>query len=580
MNGTGRIIRRRSGSSDIIWPDQMHPVLRRVFGARSVATANELEYGLGRLHGFDSLENIYSTAALLADRIEQQKYILIVSDYDADGATACALAIRGLISMGAGRVEYLVPDRFKHGYGLSPAVVEMAMDLGPDVIITVDNGISSIEGVALARSNGVEVIITDHHLPGKRLPDANAIVNPNLPGDRFPSKCIAGVGVMFYVLAALRAELKKRDWFARRNLAEPNLAAMMDLVALGTVADVVALDHNNRIMVAHGLSLIRSGRCIPGIRALFEVAGKELKNVCATDIGFAAGPRLNSAGRLTDMSLGIECLISNDFEASYSMAKQLDTLNKQRREIQDDMQQQALQEVNRMHIAIDRDLPSGVCLYKANWHQGVIGILASKIKDRLQRPVIAFARDEEGLFKGSARSIPGIHIRDVIDRIATEQPDWIITFGGHAMAAGLTIPEQAYGGFSRMFDLLVAELMRINGFDSDIYSDGELSMEEFTLEVAELLRDAGPWGQGFPEPVFDGRFEVVDKRIVGENHLKLKVRAAGGKREIDAIAFNTTNRSWPKGTTFIHAAYRLDINEYMGRRTPQLIVEYLEPVVM
>jgi len=580
MNGSQRTIRRRTGNAVMDWPAHVHPVLRRIYAARSVGSTAELDYGLNRLCSYDSLENIDRTAALLADLVENQKYILIVSDYDADGATACALAIRGLTGMGAMRVEYLVPDRFKHGYGLGVGVVELALDLNPDAIVTVDNGISSIEGVALARASGIEVIITDHHLPGRQLPDASAIVNPNLPGDRFPSKCIAGVGVMFYVLAALRAELRKRGWFARRNLPEPNLAAYMDLVALGTVADVVPLDYNNRIMVSHGLSLIRSGRCLPGIRALFEVAGKDLRNICAGDIGFVAGPRLNAAGRLTDMSLGIECLISNNEDESYRMAKQLDTLNKQRRDIQDEMQQQAMQEVTRMHFTTDTALPAGLCIYKSDWHQGVIGILASKIKDRLQRPVIAFARDDEGQFKGSARSINGIHIRDVIDRIATEQPELIVTFGGHAMAAGLTIPEQAYPEFSRMFNLLIEQMMRDNGFDSDIHSDGELGGDEFTLELAELIRNAGPWGQGFPEPVFDGRFVVMDKKIVGENHLKLKVRAAGSNRDIDAIAFNTTNRSWPKGTTGINAVFRIDINEYMGRRTPQLIVEYLEPVIM
>ena len=578
MNGSGRSIQRRREKTNIDWPDHIHPVLRRIYSTRSIGSAAELDYGLNCLCSFESLSNIDKAAGLLADLIEQQKYILIVSDYDADGATACALAMRGLTGMGATRVEYLVPDRFKHGYGLGPAVVELALDLNPDAIVTVDNGISSIEGVALARASNIAVIITDHHLPGKQLPDASAIVNPNLPGDLFPSKCIAGVGVMFYVLAALRVELRKRDWFTKRNLPEPNLAMFMDLVALGTVADVVPLDYNNRIMVSHGLALIRSGRGVPGIRALFEVAGKELKNLGASDLGFAAGPRLNAAGRLTDMSLGIECLISNDIEASYSMAKELDTLNKQRRDIQDGMHQQAMQEVNSLHIATDREMPYGLCLYKADWHQGVIGILASKIKDRLQRPVIAFARDDEGVLKGSARSIVGIHIRDVIDRIATEKPELIVTFGGHAMAAGLTIHEHAYKEFSRMFNELIEIQMRENGTDEDIYSDGELGREEITMEVAELIRNAGPWGQGFPEPVFNGRFEVTDKRIVGENHLKLKVRSAGGTREIDAIAFNMTNRSWPKGTTGINVVYRLDINEYMGRRTPQLIVEYLEPI--
>ncbi|MEX2353810.1 MAG: single-stranded-DNA-specific exonuclease RecJ, partial [Gammaproteobacteria bacterium] len=547
--------------------------------ARNIDSADELDYSLARLCSYQSLGNVETAASLLADLIEQKKYILVVSDYDADGATACALAIRGLSAMGATNVAYLVPDRFKQGYGLSQAVVEQALDLNPDAIITVDNGISSIEGIALARANNIDVIVTDHHLPGKQIPAASVIVNPNLAGDGFPSKCIAGVGVMFYVLAALRAELRKRDWFGQHNLEEPNLAGFMDLVALGTVADVVPLDYNNRIMVSHGLSLIRSGRCVPGIRALFDVAGKDLKTVVATDMGFVAGPRLNAAGRLTDMSLGIECLISNDEDACYQMAGQLDGLNRQRKEIQDEMHQQALREVSQVGIAGGQELPAGLCLFKPDWHQGVIGILASKLKDRLQRPVIAFAKDDEGVFKGSARSISGIHIRDVIDRIATEQPDLIVTFGGHAMAAGLTLFAHAYDEFSRLFNDEITRQMRENGISADIYSDGELHSGDINMEVAELIRSAGPWGQGFPEPVFDGVFEIIDKKIVGENHLKLKVKSPDSNLALDAIAFNTTNRSWPKGTTGINAVYRLDINEFMGRRTTQLIVEYLEPLV-
>jgi single-stranded-DNA-specific exonuclease len=475
-------------------------------------------------------------------------------------------------------VTYLVPDRFKQGYGLSPAVVEQALDMNPDVIITVDNGISSIEGVALARSHGVDVVITDHHLPGKQLPDATVIINPNLPGDSFPSKNLAGVGVMFYVLAALRAELRNRNWFTERNLPDPNLATLMDLVALGTVADVVPLDHNNRIMVAHGLALIRGGRCIPGIRALFEVAGKNLNATSASDLGFVAGPRLNAAGRLTDMSLGIECLINNDDSACHDMAEQLDKLNRERKDIQDGMQQQAMLAINRLELTGKREMPAGLCLYDAGWHQGVIGILASKIKDKLQRPVIAFARDEEGLLKGSARSMTGIHIRDVIDRIATETPGLIVTFGGHAMAAGLTIAEGVYAEFTRLFDDEIRRQLQNGGVSTEIYSDGELTGDDLNMEVAELIRAAGPWGQGFPEPVFDGLFEVIDKRIVGEYHLKLRVNCPGSRREIDAIAFNVTHRSWPRETAGINAVYRLDINEYMGRRTPQLVVEYLEPV--
>jgi single-stranded-DNA-specific exonuclease len=573
-----RKITRRSGNTDIVWPEDIHPVLRKIYSSRVIHSADELDYSLGRLCPYDSLSNIDEATALLADRIEAQKYILIVSDYDADGATACALGIRGMNSMGVSKVEYLVPDRFKHGYGLSPAVIELALDLNPDVIITVDNGISSIDGVALARANGIDVIITDHHLPGKVLPDASAIVNPNLAGDKFPSKSIAGVGVMFYLLAALRVELRNRGWFSKQGIAEPNLATFLDLVALGTVADVVALDYNNRIMVSHGLELIRRGRCIPGIRALLEVAGKNHKNLVASDLGFVVGPRLNAAGRLTDMTLGIECLISNDDDKCHELAIQLDGLNQERKGIQDEMHQQAMQSLTRLELTEAQGQIHGLCLFNADWHQGVVGILASKIKDKVQRPVIAFARDEDGSLKGSARSVSGIHIRDVIDRIATQQPELIVTFGGHAMAAGLTILENAYEQFAEAFDEQISLHVKSNGLNTQMYSDGELGRDDICMEVAELIRAAGPWGQGFPEPVFEGMFEIIDKKIVGENHLKLKVKTPDNSQHIDAIAFNMTHRAWPKGTTLINAIYKLDINEYMGRRTTQLIVEYLEPL--
>jgi single-stranded-DNA-specific exonuclease len=521
--------------------------------------------------------NIKQAANLMANHIERNSYILIVADYDADGATACALGLRGLTAMGCSQVEYLVPDRFTQGYGLSPAVVEQALHLNPDVIITVDNGISSIEGVALARRNNIDVIITDHHLPGNELPDATAIVNPNVPGDEFPSKSIAGVGVMFYFLAALRAELRNRNWFDINGITEPNLAMYMDIVALGTVADVVPLDYNNRIMVSYGLDLIRSGRGIAGIRALLQVAGKDYRNTVTSDLGYAAGPRLNAAGRLTDMSLGIECLLAGEDDC-YEMASQLDKLNSDRRSIQDEMQQQAMQAVTGLQVDSGDENLHGLCLYNANWHQGVIGIVASKIKDKVQRPVIAFARDDEGVLKGSARSVKGIHIRDVIDRVATQEPGMIITFGGHAMAAGMTLIENTYEKFSKLFNLEIKRHIDLFGINSDIYSDGVLNAEHINMEVAELIRSAGPWGQGFPEPVFEGIFEVVDKRIVGENHLKLKIKSSDQEKMIDAIAFNTTHRGWPKDTTGISVVYRLDINEYMGRRSPQLIVEYLEPL--
>ena len=570
-------IKQRDTGTDIVWPDDLHPVLKRIYSSRNLNSPEELDYSLKRLCTYETMGNVQRAANLLADHMEQDSYILIVADYDADGATACALGIRGLTAMGCCRVEYLVPDRFTQGYGLSLAVVDQALHLNPDVIITVDNGISSIEGVARARSNGIDVIITDHHLPGDELPDATAIVNPNLPGDEFPSKSIAGVGVMFYFLAALRAELRNRSWFENKGIAEPNLAMYMDLVALGTVADVVPLDYNNRIMVSCGIDLIRSGRGTPGVRALLQVAGKNFRNTVASDLGFVAGPRLNAAGRLTDMSMGIECLLADE-DACHEMALQLDKLNNERKNIQDEMQQQAMQAVTGLKLGNGNENLHGLCLYNPDWHQGVIGIVASKIKDKLQRPVIAFARDDEGVLKGSARSVKGIHIRDIIDRVATQDPGIVITFGGHAMAAGMSLHEDNYQKFSELFNLEIKQHIELFGIDSDIYSDGELNAEHINMELAELIRSGGPWGQGFPEPAFEGIFEIVDKKIVGENHLKLKIRPSDHNKMIDAIAFNTTHRGWPKDTTGINVIYRLDINEYMGRRSPQLIVDYLEPL--
>ncbi|NNE36816.1 MAG: single-stranded-DNA-specific exonuclease RecJ, partial [Gammaproteobacteria bacterium] len=403
-----RKIKRRDASNDISLPADLHPVLKQVYASRGIESAEELSYSLDKLCSFESLKDIDNAAILLAEAIQQQKYILIVSDYDADGATACALGIRGLTAMGTAHVEYLVPDRFKHGYGLSPEIVDLAMDFNPDVIVTVDNGISSIEGVARARAHGVDVVITDHHLPGNELPDASAIVNPNQTGDTFPSKAIAGVGVMFYTLAALRVELRERNWFESQGIKEPNLAAYLDLVALGTVADVVPLDYNNRILVSYGIELIRAGKSVPGIQALLKVAGKNHETLVASDLGFVVGPRLNAAGRLSDMSLGIECLIGSDLNDCRNMAVKLDELNKERKDIQEEMHQQALQFLSSVGKLDNQNTGHGVCLFNPDWHQGVIGILASKIKDKLQRPVIVFARDDEGSIKGSARSIAGV----------------------------------------------------------------------------------------------------------------------------------------------------------------------------
>ena len=573
-----RIIKRRKNDNENSFPEEFHPVLKRVLSARNITSVEQLDYSLSNLLPFATLGGIEAAAGLLADCMEADGRLLIVADYDADGATACALAVRVLTTMGAADVQYMVPDRFTQGYGLSTDVVAAALPLSPDIIITVDNGISSIDGVELARENGVEVIITDHHLPGKALPDASVIVNPNLAGDKFPSKHIAGVGVMFYVLAALRAELRQRQWFEQKGIKEPNLASFLDLVALGTVADVVPLDYNNRIMVANGLSLIRSGKCTAGIRALCRVANRSFDKIVAGDLGFFIGPRLNAAGRLTDMRLGIECLISDSEDKTIAMATQLDALNKQRKEIQNDMHDEALMEIAQFENIDPDNVPYGVCLYKENWHQGVVGILASKIKEKLHRPVIAFAADEEGTLKGSARSISGVHIRDVIEHIATENPGLIVKYGGHAMAAGLTLDKHCFNSFTELFNEEVRKVITANGLVNELLTDGELEPEHFNLELAEALRNFGPWGQGHPEPLFDNQFEIVNSRIVGEKHLKLQLQVPGHDKMIEGIAFNITNEGWPDETDQVKTAYRIDVNEYRGTKELQLIIDYIEPV--
>jgi single-stranded-DNA-specific exonuclease len=472
-------------------------------------------------------------------------------------------------------VHYLVPNRFEYGYGLTPEIVAVAGRLQPALIMTVDNGIASVAGVAAARAAGMRVLITDHHLPGETLPAADAIVNPNLPGERFPSKALAGVGVAFYVMLALRAHLRTSGWYGRRGMAEPNLAQWLDLVALGTVADVVPLDRNNRILVQQGLARIRAGACVPGIRALLETGGRNPARAVAADLGFAVGPRLNAAGRLDDMSLGIECLLTDDRSAARAMAAQLDALNCDRREIESDMQAQALVALEQLALG-SRRLPTGLCLYDPGWHQGVIGILAARIKERVHRPVIAFARSGADEIKGSARSIPGLHIRDALDAVAARHPALIRKFGGHAMAAGLTLAETDFADFAAAFDAEVARHLDADALECVLVSDGALEAADFCLDTAQALRDAGPWGQGFPEPLFDGEFAILEQRVVGERHLKLVVRPGAGDSRLDAIAFNTG--PVPADCRHARLAYRLDVNEFRGQVSPQLRVEYLEPV--
>ncbi len=572
-----KIIRREQKSS-ISLSEGVHPVLLRVYKGRNISSASELDYSLKNLLPYNLLNNIEQAATLLESMLEQQKRILIVADYDADGATACALAMRGLKAMGAKDLQFIVPDRSEHGYGLSPEIVELASESQPDLLITVDNGISSVDGVSLARSKGIDVLVTDHHLPGPVLPDASVIVNPNLTEDTFPSKSLAGVGVMFYVLAALRAKLRHTAWFEKQKLKEPNLANFLDLVALGTVADVVVLDVNNRILVSQGLERIRQGHCIPGISALLTIAKRSPERIVSSDLGFAIGPRLNAAGRLTDMRLGIECLICDDQNRAMQMARQLDQLNQERRKIQSEMEKEAIADIDTMDLQSNETLPSGMCLYKEHWHQGVIGVLASKIKEKTHRPVIAFAKENDEFLKGSARSIQAVHVRDAIEAIATANPGLIDKYGGHAMAAGLSLKQDGFDQFCELFDEEISRRIEASGFDSELMSDGELSPDEFTLNLAEQFEQAGPWGQGFPEPRFDGKFKIQSSRLVADKHLKLQLYLADENRTIDAIAFNTTDDDWPGGYEKVEAFYRLDINEYRGRRTPQLIVEHIVPL--
>ncbi len=555
----------------------LHPVLARVFAARGIDQVKSLNTRLealtppGQLHGLDK------AVELLARALAEQKRLLIIGDFDADGATSTAVAVRALRMLGAHQVDFLVPNRFEYGYGLTPEIVAAAEVFQPDVIITVDNGISSLAGVEAAKAYGYQVVITDHHLPGAHLPSADAIVNPNQPGDNFPSKNLAGVGVIFYVMVALRSYLRGSGWFADQRVAEPNLAVLLDLVALGTVADVVRLDDNNRVLVAQGMARIRRREACPGILALLDVAKRRPESLVAADLGFAVGPRLNAAGRLEDMALGIHCLLTDDPELARAMALRLDDLNHERRAIEVEMKLQALDILQRMNLE-EGDLPRGLCLFDETWHEGVIGILASRIKDLLHRPVIAFAQTANGDLKGSARSVTGLHIRDALDAVAARHPHLISKFGGHAMAAGLSIAQHHLSDFQQAFNAEVCRYLEEGDLQGVIRSDGPLAANDFSLELAELLRQAAPWGQGFTEPLFDDCFEVVQRRIVGDHHLKMVVRHRQGGQALDVIAFNSTDEDWPNDIRHVEIAFHLDINEYQGRRSLQLRASLVRPV--
>jgi single-stranded-DNA-specific exonuclease len=578
FQGIKKTITQRPVGKKTVRLDGLDPVLQNVFTSRGITKSEQLERTLNKLPSPWLLDGMETMVEHLILAIDQQQKITVVADFDADGATSCALAIQGLRLLGLHQIDFVVPNRFEYGYGLTPEIVELVKQQQPQIIITVDNGISSIDGVATARAAGIKVLVTDHHLPGEVLPDADAIVNPTLPEQQFPSRNIAGVGVIFYVLLALRARLREKNWFQDRQLPEPNLGQLLDYVALGTVADVVPLDQVNRILVHQGLLRIRSGQCHPGISELVKISGRQAESLTPSDLGFAIGPRLNAVGRLDDMSLGIQCLITDDPDFAKNAAEQMDMLNQDRKDIESQMKKEAMQLLAEMKAFDEKHLPAGVCLYDKEWHQGVIGILASRIKDRLHRPVIAFAPADNGEIKGSARSIAGIHVRDILSDIAARHPGLLNKFGGHAMAAGLSISMHDYPPFALAFDEAVADKLAKVDLEQKVYSDGELPETYFTLDFADTLQQVGTWGQEFPEPLFHGEFDVIQCRIIGQHHLKFVLRLSAGNLLLDAVGFFPEHPEKWLGIRKILAAYKLNINEYRGEKNLQLMLHYFEKI--
>lgn len=573
-----KILRRPGSDTTPDWGKNLPSLLRRLYAARGVTSDDQLNYTLKHLASPMDLRGVDRAVALLAEAITSQQRVLVLGDFDADGATSTAVAMLGLGMLGLHDIDFRVPSRFSDGYGLTPGIIHRLRDEDslPDLLVTVDNGISAVEGVGAARELGIRVVVTDHHLAGETLPDADAIVNPNQPGCPFLSKNAAGVGVMFYVLTALRKHLREQGLLPE---PQPNLGSLLDLVALGTVADVVPLDHNNRIFVEQGLRRIRQGEARPGILALLEVAGRDHSEISSTDLGFVVGPRLNAAGRLDDMSVGIACLLADSRDEAQRLARELDTFNRERRTIEKDMKTQAQDLLASMSLDIE-GLPWGLALFDTDWHQGVIGILAARIREQTHRPTIAFAPDDNGEdIKGSARSIPGLHIRDVLAVVDARHPGMMKKFGGHAMAAGMTLSRGDLDAFSDAFDRAVRDTLRAEDLEAAITTDGPLSPDELHLETATLLKRAGPWGQHFPEPLFDGNFRVVSQRIVGENHLKLVLQPEEGGAIIDGIAFNTGPEVPDYTRTGARVVYKPDANTFRGRTNLQLLVDYLEPLV-
>lgn len=572
------ICQRYTPATNLPLFNQVNPVLARIYASRGLHDLNDLGRNLKALLPDGDMRGVDAAVERLEKALRLQERVLIVGDFDCDGATSTSVALLALRQMGLQQVDYLVPNRFDYGYGLSPEIVDVALERQPQLLITVDNGISSISGVKRAAEHGIDVIVTDHHLPGSELPEACAIVNPNQPECGFVAKSTCGVGVIFYVMIALRRALQQSGWFDQQRIMPPNLAELLDLVALGTVADVVPLEQNNRILVHQGLQRIRAGRARPGILALLEVAGRQRHKLVASDLGFAVAPRLNAAGRLEDISIGIECLITDDADQARQLASTLDQLNRERRGIEEEMQHQALDLLDGLQLDAQA-MPYGICLYDETWHQGVIGILASRIKERVHRPVIAFAPGDEGEIKGSARSIAGFHVRDGLDAIASANPGLLSKFGGHAMAAGLTIKTEDYQQFADAFDQEVRRQLSEADLQETVLTDGALSAGEISIEMAEMLREAGPWGHQFPEPLFDGEFALLQQRIVGQKHLKMVLMDPASGLAVDAIHFNADLEQWPNDCVArVRAVYRLDVNEFRGQRNVQLMVDQLLPM--
>ena len=571
---------RESDNSDTSF-ENIPDILQRIYKNRGINEQADLEYGLDKLPSPVLMKSNVAAGKLLADAIQRQDKLLIVADFDVDGATSCALMVLALQSMGALHVDYLVPDRFKFGYGLTPEIVDVAAELSPDLIITVDNGIASIDGVERANELSIDVLITDHHLPGNQLPKAIAIVNPNQQGCEFPNKSLAGVGVAFYLMLSLRMQLRERSWFSEQQIQEPNLSQFLDLVALGTVADIVPLEYCHRILVTHGMKRIRANHCRAGIAALLQVGNKDINRIQTSDLGFAVGPRLNAAGRLDDMSLGIECLLTENESKAFELANQLDSLNKERREIEATMQQQALASLESLSLEDTSELTAGLCLYQPEWHQGIIGLLASRIKDKVHRPVIVFADadpdSESTNLKGSARSIQGLHIRDILDAVATENPTLLSKFGGHAMAAGMTIEKQNLKAFTSAFNQAIEADLKGRVLDNILWSDGELPVTDISLSLARTLRDAGPWGQAFEEPLFHGDFKVVSQRILSGKHLKFQLENDSGKA-LEAIAFFQDEEILNTQLDRVQLGYKIDVNFFRDQENLQLMVELIVPL--